>query len=85
MLRSANINKGHNMAGVLNFFLPGLGHLVTGRPLSGLAWFIAVIIGYVCLIVPGIVLHIVCIVRGVQLSREDDLNAIEERLGRRSR
>ena len=73
------------MAGVLNFFLPGLGHLVTGRPLSGLAWFIAVIIGYVCFIVPGIILHIVCIVRGVQISREDDLNAIEDRMERTQR
>jgi hypothetical protein len=73
------------MAGVLNLFCPGLGHLVTGRPFSGLAWFIAVPIGYLCLVVPGIILHICCIVQGVHISRVDDLDAIERRLERTQR
>jgi hypothetical protein len=73
------------MAGLLNFFIPGLGHIVTGRIFAGILWFIAVIVGYVAFIVPGIILHLVCIVRGVQLSRKDDLDAIEERLERRRR
>ena len=48
-------------AAVLSMIVPGAGQLYAGRPLSGIAWFALVTMGYLLLIVPGILLHILCI------------------------
>ena len=48
-------------AAVLSMVVPGAGQLYAGRPLAGLVWFMAVTFGYLFLIVPGLVLHILCI------------------------
>ena len=50
------------IAMVLSFLWPGLGQIYRGRLLRGLAWMVAVPIGYVCFIVPGLVLHLLCII-----------------------
>jgi len=47
------------LAGVLSFLFPGLGHLYVGDFFRGLMWFIAILIGYVCFIVPGVILYII--------------------------
>ncbi len=49
------------VAAVLSLIVPGAGHLYAGRPLSAVIWFMAVTLGYLLLIVPGVVLHILCI------------------------
>jgi hypothetical protein len=48
-------------AAVLSMIVPGAGQLYAGRPLSGVAWFALVTMGYLLLIVPGVVLHILCV------------------------
>jgi hypothetical protein len=48
-------------AAVLSMIVPGAGQLYAGRPLSGIAWFVLVTMGYLLLIVPGIVLHVLCV------------------------
>ncbi len=48
------------VAAVLSLLVPGAGQLYAGRPLSALAWFMVVTLGYLMLIVPGLLLHIVC-------------------------
>ncbi len=48
-------------AAVLSLIVPGAGQLYAGRALSGVAWFAAVTIGYMLLIVPGVILHILCV------------------------
>jgi TM2 domain-containing membrane protein YozV len=48
------------VAFILSFFLPGLGQCYKGQVINGIVWFVVVVIGYVMLIVPGIVLHICC-------------------------
>jgi hypothetical protein len=48
-------------AAVLSMVVPGAGQLYAGRPIAGLVWFMAVTFGYLFLIVPGLVLHILCI------------------------
>ena len=50
------------IAAVLSFFIPGLGQLYKGQILNGIAWFLFVLIGYAALIVPGLILHIFCII-----------------------
>jgi TM2 domain-containing membrane protein YozV len=49
------------VAAVLSMVVPGAGQLYAGRPLAALAWFMAVSFGYLFLIFPGLILHIVCI------------------------
>ena len=48
-------------AAVLSMIVPGAGQLYAGRPLSAIAWFMAVTMGYLLLIVPGLLLHVICI------------------------
>lgn len=48
-------------AAVLSLIVPGAGQLYAGRPVSAVTWFVLVTIGYLLLIVPGILLHILCI------------------------
>lgn len=49
------------LAAILSLVLPGAGQLYTGNVLSALLWFILVTAGYT-LIVPGILLHLFCII-----------------------
>lgn len=43
---------------VLAIMVPGLGHVAAGRLRAGLAWFLAVCVGYYALVFfPGVVLH----------------------------
>ena len=48
-------------AAVLSMIVPGAGQLYAGRPLSGVAWFALVTMGYLLLVIPGVLLHILCI------------------------
>jgi TM2 domain-containing membrane protein YozV len=49
------------VAAVLSLIVPGAGHLYAGRPLAAVLWFVLVSVGYLLLIVPGVLLHILCI------------------------
>jgi hypothetical protein len=50
------------LAAVLSFFLPGLGQLYKGQILNGIAGFFMVGLGYAALILPGLLLHLFCII-----------------------
>ncbi|HLL24291.1 MAG TPA: hypothetical protein VK427_19305 [Kofleriaceae bacterium] len=56
------------VAGLLSVWIPGAGHLYAGRIVSALLWFLAVGAGYV-LILPGLVLHLFCIVSAASAAR----------------
>ena len=49
------------LAAVLSFFVPGLGQLYKGQILNAVVWFFLVGIGYVALILPGLILHFFCV------------------------
>lgn len=49
------------VAAVLSFFCPGLGQMYRGRIGSGLLWLIVTACGYACFVLPGIILHVICI------------------------
>ena len=48
-------------AALLSVVVPGAGQLYAGRPLSAVSWFVLVSMGYLLLIVPGLLLHILCV------------------------
>ncbi len=50
------------VAALLSFFWPGAGHIYCGEVGAGIGWMMATFIGYVAFIIPGIILHICCIV-----------------------
>jgi TM2 domain-containing membrane protein YozV len=47
---------------LLSFILPGLGQLYKGQFFNAIAWFVAVVVGYILFIIPGLVLHLCCII-----------------------
>ena len=59
------------VAAVLSMVVPGAGQLYAGRPLAAIAWFMAVTFGYLFLIVPGLVLHILCIASAAAAAHSD--------------
>ena len=50
------------VAAILSFFIPGLGQLYKGQPINGIVWFVLVVLGYVCFIFPGLILHLFCVI-----------------------
>ena len=49
------------VAALLSLLIPGLGQVYKGQPLNGLVWLLFTVAGYAAFIVPGVVLHILCI------------------------
>jgi hypothetical protein len=49
------------LAAVASLFVPGAGQLYAGRPIAALLWFLVVSAAYT-LVLPGLVLHLFCIV-----------------------
>ena len=49
------------VAAVLSLLIPGAGQMYRGRVGIGLAWLFFTVIGYCCFIIPGLVLHLFCI------------------------
>jgi len=49
------------VAGLLSLLIPGLGQMYKTKFLIGFIWLIIAALGYVCLVIPGIVIHILCI------------------------
>jgi TM2 domain-containing membrane protein YozV len=50
------------VAAVLSLVIPGAGQMYKGQIGLGLVWLIAVVVGYMMFIVPGLILHLICIV-----------------------
>lgn len=50
------------IAAVLSFLIPGMGQMYKGQIFNGLLWLIIVAVGYFFLIIPGLVLHLICII-----------------------
>jgi hypothetical protein len=49
-------------AAALSFFLPGVGQIYSGRVPQGIGWMLATGLGYLLFLVPGLILHICCVV-----------------------
>lgn len=49
------------LAAFLSFLIPGVGQLYRGQIAAGLLWFFLVPLGYVLFVIPGLILHIICI------------------------
>ncbi len=50
------------IAAILSLLIPGAGQMYKGQVGNGLVWFVVVVVGYVFFILPGLILHLCCIV-----------------------
>jgi TM2 domain-containing membrane protein YozV len=55
------------IAALLSFLVPGAGQMYKGAVGHGIAWLILTPIGYLMLLVPGILLHVACIWHAVSM------------------
>lgn len=53
-------------AALLSFFMPGLGQMCNGQIGAGVLWMLFTCLGYVCFVIPGIVLHVLCIINAAK-------------------
>jgi len=60
--RVSNTTWTPGTAALLSLVIPGAGQMYKGQIFNGLFWLVIVVVGYVAMIVPGIVLHLMCIV-----------------------
>lgn len=49
------------VAALLSLLIPGAGQMYKGRVGAGLVWLLFTMFGYLLLIVPGLFLHLICI------------------------
>jgi TM2 domain-containing membrane protein YozV len=54
------------VAAILSLFIPGVGQMYKGRVGEGILWLIFTPIGYIFLILPGLIMHIICIINAAQ-------------------
>ena len=54
--------KSPGLAAFISFLLPGAGQIYGGKIGRGIVWFLAGVLGYWLWVVPGIIIHICCIV-----------------------
>ena len=54
------------VAAVLSLVIPGAGQMYQGRIGAGLLWLIFVVLGYAMFIVPGLILHLICIFKAAR-------------------
>lgn len=60
MTRSTSVDP--STAAFLSFLIPGWGQMRRGKMVQGLIWMVVVIAGYFLLIIPGLILHLLCMV-----------------------
>ena len=53
--------KNGGIAAVISLIIPGGGHMYAGEIIGGIAWLVFTLIGYGLFIVPGLILHLICI------------------------
>ena len=58
------------IAAVLSVLLPGLGQIYTGRLGAGALWFLATGFGYWAVLVPGFLIHALCVWSAYQSARD---------------
>jgi hypothetical protein len=66
-------------AAALSLFLPGVGQIYSGRVPQGVAWMLATGLGYLLFLVPGLILHICCIVNAAAVPAKPLVNAAPAR------
>jgi TM2 domain-containing membrane protein YozV len=68
----AHIRPNDTIAAVLSVFIPGAGQIYKGKTLIGIAWLVFTVLGYLTLVLPGMLLHFVCVFHAAAMSSDGD-------------
>lgn len=60
-------NNENGIAALIGLVIPGGGHIYKGKLGSGLIWLGCVAFGYILFVIPGLVLHIISVVKAFEL------------------
>ena len=60
------------VAAVLSLVIPGAGQIYKGRIWMGMAWLVFTVLGYLTLLVPGMLLHFICIFQAAGMEPAED-------------
>ena len=78
------------MAAVSSLFVPGLGHLMLGKPFSGLFWFVVVLVLYVVAgitvgvgLIVAIPAHLLCMYRANSIANQQHVKLMSKVINRR--
>lgn len=71
-------------AAVLSLVIPGAGQIYKGQVGAGLMWLVFTVLGYALLILPGLILHIVCIVNAASRPTIPTMNRAQTNYSARS-
>jgi len=52
----------HGVPALCSLFVPGLGQMIKGEIAKGICFFVFTPIGYICLILPGLALHLYSVI-----------------------
>lgn len=59
----------HWTAALMSLLIPGAGQVYKGRTLQGVAWFVAVLAGYLTVGAPALLIHLMCVVSAGSAAR----------------
>ena len=57
----AQLRPNDAVAAVLSLVIPGAGQIYKGRTVTGIAWLVFTVLGYLTLVLPGMLLHFICV------------------------
>jgi TM2 domain-containing membrane protein YozV len=60
------------VAALASFVWPGAGQMYAGRIGTGLAWGFFTLLGYAALIVPGLIIHVLCMFSAAGHARDEN-------------
>lgn len=63
------------IAAVLSLVIPGAGQIYRGKLGRGLLWLMFTLLGYALFIVPGLIIHLVCIISAYSGNPYEDKKA----------
>ena len=63
-----HIRSNDTVAAVLSLIIPGAGQIYKGKMLMGIAWLVLTVLGYLTLVMPGMLLHFVCVFHAAAMS-----------------
>jgi hypothetical protein len=60
----------NGIAAVLSLIIPGAGQMYKGKTGQGIVWLAGTVIAYMLLIVPGLIVHLVCVFHAASMEPE---------------
>ena len=57
----AHVRPNDAVAAVLSLVIPGAGQIYKGKTVTGIAWLVFTVLGYLTLVLPGMLLHFGCV------------------------